>query len=426
MGDVALADAKVAIVGGGPAGMSMARLLKDQGVSSVTVFEAEDRIGGKSMTVHHGGLTHDMGTCYSTLAYQITNRWMRDLGVRQVSVGRQMVDGEPLMAYVRGGKGESLYSEGLRYIRLWHRYRRAVQLTPDDPDVIVEGAMPIEDWLERHRFVRIRRFMLRALTSIGYGYLDDIAACQALRWCTPALILTGVLHQLKMPIEGWQVFWEKVARDIDVRIGAPVKAIDRTARGVTITDPLGEHHFTHLVTTIPLDDMASVTELTEAERYIQQAVRWRTYAVTLCHVENWFKNFEIDGFTDAWERSAEPGAVLSARRARSFGGRNVSTDIYLTGQYGDGQSAPELLDRLAAGIARKGGRLKSAILQKRWKYFPRYEPAAVRDRLLSRMNAIQGANRTFYSGATFSYEAVANIVDFNDRLSRQIVPQLRG
>ena len=85
-----------------------------------------------------------------------------------------------------------------------------------------------------------------------------------------------------------------------------------------------------------------------------------------------------------------------------------------------------MLDRLSTGIARKGGRLKSVILQKRWKYFPRYEPDAVRDRLLSRMNAMQGKNRTFYSGATFSYEAVANIVDFNDRLSRQIVPQLRG
>ena len=44
----------VGIIGGGPAGLSMARMLRDAGQVDATVFEALPQVGGKSFTFYHG------------------------------------------------------------------------------------------------------------------------------------------------------------------------------------------------------------------------------------------------------------------------------------------------------------------------------------------------------------------------------------
>ena len=55
-------ESKVAIVGGGPGGISMAKLLHDRGFMHVTVLEKSGRIGGKSKTISLEGGIVDVGT----------------------------------------------------------------------------------------------------------------------------------------------------------------------------------------------------------------------------------------------------------------------------------------------------------------------------------------------------------------------------
>ena len=60
---------KIGIVGAGPAGIHMALLLKQKGFKSVEVLESSDRIGGKSYTIMHRNVPHEMGTCYLSPDY---------------------------------------------------------------------------------------------------------------------------------------------------------------------------------------------------------------------------------------------------------------------------------------------------------------------------------------------------------------------
>ena len=55
---------KIGIVGAGPAGIHMALLLKQKGFKNIEILESSDRIGGKSYTIMHRGVPHEMGTCY--------------------------------------------------------------------------------------------------------------------------------------------------------------------------------------------------------------------------------------------------------------------------------------------------------------------------------------------------------------------------
>ena len=51
----------IAIIGAGPAGLSAAHLLNARGLARVTVFEAGERLGGKSFSAAHAGAVHELG-----------------------------------------------------------------------------------------------------------------------------------------------------------------------------------------------------------------------------------------------------------------------------------------------------------------------------------------------------------------------------
>lgn len=419
--------ANLAIVGGGPAGLSLARLLQDSRLANVTVFESDGRLGGKSLTVRHAGATHEMGTCYSTFAHRLTNRWMREMGMRQAALGQQMVDGVPLMQFVKAGPGQPLAIEALRFLSLWRRHQEAVRKLPDHPQVRDESAMTIGEWLDRHKLIRIRRFMLRALTNMGYGFLDEVTTLQALRWCTPDLILSGALGQVKMPLEGWQPFWERLALNMDVRLNDPVFGVERRNQGVALTAKSGEHRFDHIILTIAPDEAAKMMRQSADEKATSDALDWGEYVTTLCEVDGWFEKHEAEAYSETLEPGAERGQLMSARRlpkAKAATAAAAANAIYLSGQYGGHLTGAQLEQRLSRDIGARGAKLRNVILQKQWKYFPRYRPEAVRQGLVSRMNALQGHGNVWWSGSAFSHEAVSNIVSFNQNLVRRMTPAL--
>ena len=64
------------------------------------------------------------------------------------------------------------------------------------------------------------------------------------------------------------------------------------------------------------------------------------------------------------------------------------------------------------------------MVRKDWRYFPRYRPDAIREGLVDWMEDIQGVNRTWFTGSTFSHEAVSSVANFNAKLVKRMLPQL--
>ncbi|HAE27779.1 MAG TPA: amine oxidase, partial [Hyphomonas adhaerens] len=61
---------RIAILGAGPAGLTIARLLMEQSDHSVTLFEKTHRVGGKSLSVRQGEDLIEFGTCYTILSHR--------------------------------------------------------------------------------------------------------------------------------------------------------------------------------------------------------------------------------------------------------------------------------------------------------------------------------------------------------------------
>src|SRR5678816_1788839 len=70
------ASARIAILGAGPAGVSLAWHLHQLQLGAVELFDAGDEVGGQSFTRLVDGVPVELGTCYLTEGYRI----VRDIG----------------------------------------------------------------------------------------------------------------------------------------------------------------------------------------------------------------------------------------------------------------------------------------------------------------------------------------------------------
>lgn len=416
----------VGIVGAGPAGLSAARLLEETGRARAIVFEKEERVGGKSFSTPRYGSIHDIGTCYSTIAHAATNRWMRELRIPQRPIDRQMIDGVPVIRYILGDRPLTTASEALRFFKVWKTQMRAFEERPDDPDVREAAATPVGAWLDARRLSSMRRYMQRGLTNMGYGYLDETPTVQALRWCGPALLISGALKRIKAPENGWQAFWERLSQSLDVRLGQPVNEIRRGNECIDIITPAGATRVDALLIAAPLDEIANAMHLTSAEQRVVDSVKWDRIVASLVSIEGWRRTNHIVAYEESLRPGAPPGTLLSSRAAGSPPPKKDrhGTRFFMCFQYGGTLPTDVLAEKLRHDIQQRGGYLDHIAMQKVWKFAPRYDADALRLGLISQMRAMQGDQRTWYSGSTFSFEAVSNIVEFNRVLAPDMVRRI--
>lgn len=413
---------RLAIVGGGPAGLSLARLLTERGHKDITVFEALGEVGGKSFTVVRGQTLVEMGTCYATYSHRVVLRWMRELAIPLKRLGQQVFDDGDFIAYVHAGSGAPVSVQAIRFLMARRSLLNRLRRLPPSRDALLEAALPVSEWLKQRRLGKIERLMERALSSIAYGFLDEVATIHALRWVDPELIASGLTNQLRMPVEGWAPFWARLAGTLDVRLSTPVTRIERRPGGVRIETPEGAEAFDAVVCAIPFDDFTRLTDtMTPDEEFVRAGVTYGGYTTTIAAVEDWFTGHHVEAYSEPIRQAAQKGRLLSARlegHEPELGGH-----LYLTGQYSGDYTPAELRDILVSDITARGGRVTNIILQKLWKYMAFYKAEAIEAGLLARLERMQGEMRTFYSGAAWSHEAVSHIVNYN---RARLVPCILG
>jgi hypothetical protein len=443
---------RLGIVGAGPGGLSLARLLSERGIDDVTVIERSDRVGGKSLTVQHQGIGHEMGTCYVADGYTTVRAWMQEAGIgehvmehQQIrAVGGDLLDFKDFVTGSAGILGAT--AQVTRYVADWLQFHDwDLRGNPDGAPGTVSASMreevaqPFGAWLRARDLDVVSRFALRSMTVMGYGSLDRVPALYGLRWNMPSLLWSAVTTHIVEPTPGWQPLWAHLAGALDVRLEHEITAVERRAGEFLVRTDQGDLALDHLVISCPLDEAASWFPFDDAERHAysigdDDALGWGEFVTTLVDVAGWYRD------SDTWcseARTRDPaslagGHLIGARRtgdkspvakARS----RTRPSVYVCYQYG----APEhsdaaMLATLRADLALEGGTINSVLRQCRWRYSPQLTPAAIRGGAVARMERQQGRGNLWIAGATTCHEAVDNIVDYNRRLVERIATALDG
>ncbi len=420
---------RIGIIGAGPAGLSLARLLGERGVGDVVLFERAARIGGKSASLAWQGLTHEVGTCYVCPNYGVVLRWMKECGITLYQLRRHTVerrDGsvESFADYVFGGSRLKTAWQVAAYTAAWLRFALAERTGIGRNGWKSQLAQSYGEWLLAHGFDSIYRFAIRSVTVMGYGQLDGIPTLNGLRWNTPGLIGAGARGKIFEPVEGWSTFWERLAQGMDIRLATVVKRALRDQRGFRLETNHGVERVDHLVITTPLDECSWV-ELPPDVRELARAITWHDYISTLVVAEGWFR----DADTRLLEANLpHRGRLVAARRTadKVAGLPPDRPDVYVTYQYAHSSlTNAAAADRLREDIRAQGGKVTEVLDQQRWKYCPTLSSEAIAAGAMWKIEDIQGRDGLWFSGASFSHESVVNIAKFNQRLADHMVRRLK-
>lgn len=395
----------------------MAKMLQDRGIRDVIILEASGKVGGKCLSSEIGDHVVEFGTCYAIWSHKYILRQMKALGIRRNYLRAQRIDDRELLDYIKEGDGPPFLYQVIKY--LWLRGRLMARAGSRDDKTNSTLAQPTEVWLKAHRLGKIERMMHRVVTSIGYGYLNRLPLIHALRWVDFDMLVTGLLKFTVMPDGGWQHFWDKFSDGLDVRLNQAATRIDRDEAGVRVkTDSGDEFRAGYLINTVPMSQFCKLTEPTQSERDVAESVEWGGYTTSLVSVAAWDHNAPVNAWSDTCASDANDGQILFSRfECPNEDGRLLFT----VGQISSAYDLDELSE-LALFSAQERGAVDPRLVQQIvWSYMPTYRTQSVKDGLIQTMSDMQGEQRTFHSGASFSHEAVSTISSFNQRLIEQVV-----
>jgi len=161
-------------------------------------------------------------------------------------------------------------------------------------------------------------------------------------------------------------------------------AVRREGDGVRVeTSDGSEFRGERLINTLPMDVFCKLTDPTESEAQVADAIDWGGYTTSLLSVADWPHEAPVNSWSDTCATDANDGQILFSRYECPD---EMERDLFTVGQLSSAYSLDELTE-LALFSARDRGAIDPRMMQQIvWSYMPTYKAEAVRNGLLSAMS----------------------------------------
>jgi cyclopropane-fatty-acyl-phospholipid synthase len=400
-------DARIAVIGAGPSGLSSALELRRLGYRNVVVFEKEAEAGGKSHTVEFAGRPHDMGATMGVSGpYAEIERLAAEQEQPTIPFPKQvqydLLSGVP---FPKASLGETLKLAGLCLRYMIFQARAAGQ---DDVGLEVPPSEFADSWGVLMKRLGLSRFgdkMLTYLTGYGYGGPDTPAVFGA-RMLSASAIWGAALGRTIMWENGTQPIWKGVASRLDVRTNAPIDRIQRGTDGVDLflEGAATPERFDKIVLAVDPAAALGMLDATAEEKALFSRVRTMPYATFAVRVEGFAEGRAEVGYLKenmTLERMGRPMAWIK---------RYADDNVFVFHLFAPPEmSDEEITANIAADMGRLGATKATLVGSRRWPFFPHVDSETMREeRFYERARNLQGRNRTVFVNEALGMSTMPN------------------
>ena len=345
------------------------------------------------------------------------------------------------------------------YDRLYKRLFETSELPYAMPirlsaEVLEQIDMTFLELLQQNGLDALVGLLKIAQAAQGYGYLEDIPAYYGLCWITPELLnglvkqSIGLTHITRMLPDGYQTLWRTIAEKdaLSIKLSTDIHGIERQTSpekvSIDYTDSEGVRQleaYDFLILTMNLRDALALMDADETESRLFGALKGFMLTTTL------YESDPVPGYSTAdYDKAIAyfPDVLTPGRDNEWYADRNdrhifaeangvskrFDRQVRVAYQFSE-QEFPEGASRvppfernaevaakLEASWSSRGIGNPQIIEQFSWPYFMHFPRLAIRKGCIQELFDYQGQNKTWYAGASASFESVNHVVNYNHAL----------
>lgn len=408
-------EERIGVIGGGLSGLLIADGLQRKGYKNVSVFEKEDRLGGKLKTIWYKGKSYELGAIFGLSSYSNLESLMKDLGIKpdgpKLSRTNYNADGHKIMPIPKeelGGFVEEM--ERLPKVLAEYKSLKRASIADLEPTLM----LPFSKWCDLHEFKVLKTIYLHYFTIFGLGDIDQVPALYVLK----IMNYENLMCFMKIPEfytwkDGTSTLADHLGERIrDVRLGQGIRDISLSSTGTLWLETQFEKlEYDKVIITAPLDEFLHLQLWDEDIKKCIESIRYQNFNVYAfivdkvpkgcgCILDNLTptRNGHITIWDSRWNPVDGEGMVV----------------LYAYNPPPDSKKAPlEYLKDDLANLGVKEARLYQA---RPWKHCPYVDTKALENGFYDKMESIQGKNNIYLAGEIMAMLSIENTIAYSKDL----------
>ncbi len=442
-------NTRIAIIGGGPAGLSAGMYLQQAGFHNYTIYERNGWVGGKCHSPAYNGRRYEMGAIMGVPSYYAVHDVEEFCGIThdgpKLNRNYKNLEGKvvdpfnphnplhaPRLLKMRSQVkklGELLETKYKGYDVNGHRgvaqgRYDGYAVTPDRSHIEGENenlkdlALPFKDFCEKNGVELCQDIWIGPFTSFGYGYFDEIPAAYVLKYLDFQTTMNFVKVNLWTWKDGTQSIWEHLNDAIEhpALLHSDISKVERVDGVVKITVNGEEHEFDKLIVTAPLQYFGEYADIRPDEKEHFEKIDYERYD-TMAFLTKPEDAPEISYYIMENMTPERLGHLMVYYRRW----HDTIDQPYVTYTLRKHEGAPELDYRatqkqVLADLETMGNPADKVIDEGKWYYFPHLNSADYASGWYDEVEAMQGAYDTYYAGEIMSFGDMDETAEYSREL----------
>ena len=443
---------RIAIIGGGPAGISAAMYLEKFGYDNYCIYERHGKVGGKCFSpkikTPEGERSFETGAIMGAKTYYAVHEVEQFAGVTHA-------DGPNMRRMYRDSSGREIFPFDLKkdpsvgktldLIKLKNQMKKLVKimetkykgydcyghvgvaqgrycgLSKEEDKALrrVSGTnpnlkdlcLPFDKFCRLNGVEEVMKIWIGPYTSFGYGYFDEIPAAYVMKYLDTTTAIEFVGMRLWTWKNGTQDIYEQANKKLKnpVHLNTEVVKVERPEGEkikLTLKDASGTRteEFDKLIVTTPLDLFKDMADADEEEKELFSKIVHEKYV-------DFIASFEpgdgptISGYIfDNMTPQTRGHAMVYYHRWEDLSDNCPCTVYALRNHAGDEDVDYDYtIKMMEEDMRRCGFRVKERMYEQETYYCPHVSPEDYAAGWYDRLDALQGNKNTYYAGEILSF-----------------------